>query len=126
MHAETKAELLALKSEIQAQALALKSEVRKIKAEAQEESLALKSETQALKSETQALKTEMRQMKASMGSEIASVKMALMHGKNKTWSANHKTLFWMFGHWCQFRVSCCRAIGPYFNFVFCCVALTSR
>ena len=119
MHAETKAELLALKSEIQAQALALKSEVRKIKAEAQ-------AESQALKSETQALKTELHQMKTTMGSKFASIEKALMHGKNKTWSANHKTLLWMFGYWCQFRVSCCRAIGPYFNFVFCCVALTSR
>ena len=97
MHAETKAELLALKSEMQAQM--------------QAQTLALKSEMQA---QTLALKSEMRQMKASMGSEIASLKLALMHGKNKAWSDNHKALFWMGGHSCQFC------------FALCCIALTSR
>ena len=82
MHAETKAELLTLKSETQA----------------------LRSETQAQKSETQALKTEMRQMEASMGSKIASIEKALMHGKNKTWSDNDRALFWMGGHSCQFCI----------------------
>ena len=76
-------------------------------AETNAELLALKSETQTLKSETQTLKTEIRQMKASMGSEIASLKLALMHGKNKTWSVNVKALFWMYGCSCQFH-----AAGP--------------
>ena len=111
MHAETKAELLALKSEMQAQSLALKSEVHQIKAEAQAESLALKSETQALK-------TKIRQMEASMGSKIASIEKALMHGKNKTQCFNDKALFWMCGHSCQFRVR--------FSCALCLAALTSR
>ena len=66
MHAETKAELLALKSEMQ---------VRESKTQA---------EILALKSETQTLKIEMRQMEASMASKFASIEKALMHGKNKT------------------------------------------
>ena len=122
MHAETKAELLALKSEMQAQmqaqTLALKSEVRKIKAEAQEESLALKSETQALK-------TELHQMKTTMGSKFASIEKALMHGKNKTWSDNHKALFWMGWHSCQFCLSCFRDRRTTCIFQLC-IVLTSR
>ena len=75
MHAETKAELLALKSEMK---------VRESKTQA---------EILALKSETQTLKIEMRQMEASMASKFASIEKALMHGKNKTSSVNGKAWF---------------------------------
>ena len=68
IHAETKAELLALKSEM-----------HKIKTDAQAESLALKS--------------EIRQMKAAMASKIASIEKALMHGKNITRSDNDQAWF---------------------------------
>ena len=79
MHAETKAELLALKSEMQAKTLALKSEMHQMKADAQAESLALKS--------------EIRQMKAAMASKIASIEKALMHGRNITRSDNDQAWF---------------------------------